>query len=453
MIEKNYREADRWNIIKRTGAIVSWIIGCEWIWLLLLCVAFRILYQYIYKGNTWWYSDTATYYYASLHILEGKVDAFRTPVYPLFLKLIELTSNERFFDNVVVMQTLISIISIVPFYLFCRQWFRSKYIVYCATILYGSLPVFLHYNRGICPESLLISSLPLLLYLISNYIIHPGYGKSVAMNGMMVFLVMLKPVCIYLYGVMGLLWILRYAYEKNSKLLRLDIAGIMVSVLLIAGYCLANKKQNGNFNISSVSHDNNFANIILSNAYKTVEDPTFISIIDSLKGEGHYYTVYYLNNDYYKYQRVYNKFPADYWYTRDMAGVLSIPPSQYNYSMAQLDSYIKKAMLSKKFLQYTIDRFTHFDRFKLSFIRGYVLYILLLAELSFVIYAAFYLRKVQWVGVFVFLALAGWIFTVLTTGINDVTMARVMVPALPFVIISMFGFVDKLIPVKFKVIK
>lgn len=228
---------------------------------------------------------------------------------------------------------------------------------------------------------------------------------------MMVFLVMLKPVCIYLYGVMGLLWILRFAYEKNSKPLRFEIPGLMVSVILISGYCLANKKQNGYFNLSSVSHDNNFANVILSNAYKTLGDSAFISIIDSIKGKGHYYAVYYLNNDHNKYQRVYNKFPKEYRFTKDMTGVFSVPPSRYNYSMAQLDSYIKKAMVSKIYIQYTIDKFIYFFQFKLVYIKGYVLYALLLAELLLPGYALIYFRKLQWVRLFVFLALVGWIFT------------------------------------------
>lgn len=365
----------------------------------------------------------------------------------------ELICKENFFDKVVELQSIISLVSIIPLFLYCRQWFRNKYIRYSAIILYGCLPVILHYNHGICPESLLISSLPFLLYLISSYIIRPGYGKAVALNFMMVFLVMLKPVCIYLYGVIGLLWILRYGYERKINHLRFEIFGILVSILLISGYCLANKKQNGIFNISSVSHDNNFANIILSGAYKTLGDPAFISIIDSIKREGHYYAIYYLNNDHYKYQRVYNKFPKGYRWTRDMVGVFSVPPSAYNYSMDQLDSYIKKAMLSKIYLQYTIDKFIYFAQFKWIFIKGYMLYALLLAELLLTGYAAIYFRTVQWTGVFVLLSLAGWIFTALTTGINDNTQERVLAPALPFLIILKSGFIDKLISKKETTVK
>lgn len=82
-----------------------------------------------------------------------------------------------------------------------------------------------------------------------------------------------------------------------------------------------------------------------------------------------------------------------------------------------------------------------------------MLYALLLAELLLTGYAAIYFRTVQWTGVFVLLSLAGWIFTALTTGINDNTQERVLAPALPFLIILKSGFIDKLISKKETTVK
>lgn len=434
----------KWNVMKRAYDTISGLLRNEVLWILIVCTTFRNIYRFIYPQEIWWYSDTATYYYASSRILHGAVDAFRTPAYPAFLKLIELISNRNLFKNVVVWQSIISIISIIPFFLLCRQWFRNKYIAYTATILFGCLPVINNYNLGICPESLLISFLAFALYQIANYIKSPGYGRSVALNCTMVFLVMLKPVCIYLFGIIGLVWVLWFAYEKKGKHLRFNIAGLLVSTILISGYCFANKKQNGCFNLSSVNHDNNFANIILSDAYKTLGDTTFISIVDSIKSKGHYYAIYYLNNDYQKYQQVYGKWPKDYAFTRDMTSVSSVPPSRYNYSMNQLDSYIREAMLSKIYLQYIFGKFLQFAQFKFIFIKGYILYALLLVSLLITGYGAIYLRRVQWMEVYVVLALAGWLFTIITTGIKDITQERVLTPALPFIIILAFSFIDKI---------
>lgn len=434
----------------RWKTIISDCLQSPLFWLLLLCFTFRNFYEHLYVPDINYYSDTVTYYYAAQHVFNGIVDAFRTPVYPMVIKVIQAIDERSVFNNIVYFQKTVSFISIIAFYLFCKRWYHVKYLQFTATLIYGCMPAIIYYNIGIFPESLLLSSLTFLLYFFSEYIRQPNPNRAILLNLFILYLVLLKPGCIYLYGVLGMIWILKLFYEKNRAHFKYEITGFIVSVLLLFGYCLVNKKQNGVLGLSTVSHDNNFANIILSNAYKYLSDKRFIAAIDSVKEKGIYYSIYYLNNDYYRYQKCYKSFPEAYPYTEDMTGVSNVPPNNYGYTRAQLDAYIKEAMLSKPYLQYIINEFETFIHFRLLFVSGYMLYLLFLIESILILQLVIRRKRISWIHLFCFLVLAGIIGITLIGGIDDGTRRRVLMPVAPFLIIFTIGFIDRLLIIIFQ---
>ncbi len=434
---------------KKTGSrlqnIIRRLTSNEILWLILICFSFRTIYQSLTSDRFWYYSDTASYYYAAQHITEMKIDAFRTPVYPAVISIFQHISPYNTFGDIVVFQKLISLLSLLPFYLFCRQFFRNKYLAYMATLAYGCLPPIFIYNNGICPESLLISSFALLPYLFLNNYRKPGPGRSLLLSSYLLYLVLLKPACIYLYPIAVLFLLGKFWSHRMKRIIAYEISVLAISVLVVFGYCLENKKKNGYFGLTTATHDNNFANIILSDAYKTLDDKRFVAIVDTLKPIGHYYTVYYLNNDHDKYQRIYDSFPKRYGLTWDMIAVKETPASKYDYSKEQIDSFIKKAMMSRTFLWYIVDNFIQFTDFDMLYIQGYVWYLLLLTEALFVMYMIVRRKKFPWRHMLVFLITSGLICTTLIAGINDATRGRVLIPIAPFLCIILFSVMDRVL--------
>jgi hypothetical protein len=263
----------------------------------------------------------------------------------------------------------------------------------------------------------------------------------VFLNGYIFYLVLLKPVCIYLYAVAGLIWIIKLLYERNSGTPQYILGSFIISVLLLLSYCLLNKKQNDYFGISAVTHDNSFANVIASNAYKNFSDKKLVTIIDSTMKNGIYYTLYYLNNDHDLIQKQYNVFP--YSSNPSMESVSSIPASKYRYTKVELDTYISKAMRSKVFAEYIVNNITSFAGIEIYYIKGYMIYLLLFVEILLIVYFKIKHKGILLSHIFVFTTISGMLFSFLIMGFGQCE--RILTPILPFLIIFIFSFFDELI--------
>lgn len=254
-------------------------------------------------------------------------------------------------------------------------------------------------------------------------------------------MVLLKPVCMYLYGVLGLFWIFQLVFKKRKKFLEDPLLAFALSVSLLVGYCCVNKIQNDFFGVSTVSHDSSFANIIESNAYKTFTDKKLVSIIDSVRYHGTYYTLYYLNNDHDYMQRKYNIF--FYPLHNGMKYELSIPPSPHGYTKKQLDSHIYRAMFTGVFWDYICRNYFTFLSNKLFYLPGFVFQLLLLIEICSIIFFAIYKDRILWLRLLLLLSAGGMILTFFLVGYGQID--RILIPVLPLLIIFVFNFIDDLL--------
>ena len=424
--------------------IVSFGLRSYLFWLLLVNFLFRFIY-YSHNHTIQYNVDTATYYYAAQYILDGVLDAFRTPIYPIVIRLFQFINEADPLRNILIFQHIVSFASIIPFYLVCKQWFNKKYIAFFASLVYTCLPQVLSYNNAFFPESLLLSSLVFFLYLFCTYIIRPSIFNSIAVNLYVFYLVMLKPGCIFLYGILAIIWTLQWIFKNHNVFVKHVFIGFLASVFLLLGYCQINKNQNDVFAISTVSHDNNFANVILSNAYVNFSDDKLISIIDTLKKTGHFYTVYYLNNDSDKYRKRFAAFPSVYPLTSDMQEISHIPENKYGYTAKNLYKYLAEAMYSKEHLFYLSNIFVGFSFTTVLFLKGYMLYILLFIETVVIIHLFVIERKLNWMRFLVLTVAIGILVTVLIGGVNDGTRDRVLLPIAPFLVFILFDLVDMLV--------
>lgn len=439
MMEKEEKKSARfYNFLEK-------ILFNEVFWILLLCFTFRNYFDKVY-GTLRYNTDTASYCLAAQKLLHGFLDDYRTPLYPFILNLVGLFGNRYLFENVIILQQIVSFVSIIPFYLLAKKWFNNKPVSIIATLVYGCYPSIFRIVYGIFAESLLISLFIFFLWAFYEVVSKPSTKKWILFHVFIFIMVMLKPLCIVLYPVIFVEGLMLYWFNPQLKkklvLLKQALLGFVVGVILLLGYCTVNKVQNDFWGVSTVSHDNNFANVVLSEAYYEIPDDNLISIIDTARYYGHYYTIYYLNNDFAKYQKCFAAFPSQYRLTNDMLGVQRIPPNNLGYDRKVLAPLVKKAMCSKTFVNYMFKDLMTFSNSVFFSMKGFVIYIIVYLELMLVLYELIFDRKVHATRLFVLLTGMSLLFASIVGGIQDGNRERVLLPVLPFLIYMFFDLIN-----------
>ena len=429
-------------MIERVKNIISKKTGKnELFWLLLLGFTVRhILYQY--QHALLYNTDTVTYYYAAQDIFKGLIDASRTPVYPALIKLFEWVWPDQPFQKLVIFQHLASFFSIIPFYRVCKRWFKNRIVRIIAVVVWGCFPPVLAYNNALFAESVLITSLVWFIWLFSEFIARPTATKAVILNFYLFYLVMVKPVSLVFYGVLGAMWFFNFLLKKNLHLLKPVMISFAISIGLVFSYCILNKYQNGYWGVTTVSHDNTFINVIFSGAYKNLPDEKFVTAIDTTLDKGHYYTIFYLNNDHDKYHKTFEIFPLEYQGHWDMQGVYVIPPNRLGYTVKQVAACLKKAIASKTYLLYLLNKPVAFLNYGFLYIKGLWMYLLALAETVVILYGFIKQGQLQQVRLFNLLMIAGILVAFFIGGVYDGTYRRVLLPLAPFLILLFFSLVD-----------
>jgi len=381
-------------------------------------------------------ADSATYWLAGLKLIEGQIDEYRTPLYPLILQIINLFGNKAVFEHVLLVQQVVSVVSVIPFYLVAKRWLSNTPLAVIGALIYGCHPNMMHITYGIFADSLLISALVFYVYLIQRFLLQPSAAKWTTLCLMAFLMVMLKPVSILLYGVLFLcgLYILKPIWTPSLKRLRLStlLTGYLTSVVLLGGFVLLNKVQNDFTGISTVSHDNRFANVVLSRSYETINDQRLVDIIDTARYNGHYFTVFHLNNDYPKYKAGFDAFPTQYPLNDNMLGVKSIPPNSYGYDRKTLEPVIKKASLTMPYYRYMVADLLLFSGDKLFHVNGGLLNMIVYISLVILLYDLLFLKRIDPMRVLIFLIGALLLYASIVGGIRDGTRERVLLPVFPF---------------------
>lgn len=442
---------------QQLGKRISSVFFSDLFWLVLIAFTLRNILDSIMSNTIYYNADSATYFLAAKKIALGVIDEYRTPIYPVFLKLFEIVNKDLVFENIVRFQQVVSYCSIIPFYLLCKRWFRFRLFAFAATFIFVCQPLIIRMNHEIFAESLLISFFIFFFYVVSSFISKPKTYKWIALNAFLFIMVMLKPICIVLYFILIVFGLYALLLKRDHPFCQIPVSNILfgyiLSLSLLLGFCSVNKIQNDFFGISTVSHDNNFANVVLSNAYKTIPNKNLVNIIDTIKYKNHYYTIYHLNNDYEKYQESFASFPPQYPLTENMLGVKKIGPNTYGYNRKNLANPIKRAMFSKEYISYIIIDLVVFAREKYFSIGGYIMYLLILFESIYIIFEVFVKKKISFMRTIMVLTTTCILFAMLVGGINDGTRQRVLTPILPFLIYLSCDFVDILSGFLFRLLK
>ena len=203
------------------------------------------------------FADTPSYVEQyTENILKGKVNAIRTPVYPYFIKIIKkIGGSNHLYTNIVLIQKVLFIISIILFYFSLKKITKNKLIQILLALSYGICPVTIFWNTIILTEGITLIEITALLYLTVSYIKEHKMYQSVLIGVVNLLMVMTRPSNIYLPVLYFMFWIIRLFVNKEE---RKQILGGLISticcIIIILGYCLLIYKQYFSTYISTHLH-------------------------------------------------------------------------------------------------------------------------------------------------------------------------------------------------------
>jgi len=409
--------------------------------ILLFCLVYRSVYFRFINNIALYYNADGVSYFTS-----GIFDLYRTPLYPLIIRLFESIFKDNFMSNIVYFQQLISFLSIIPVFYFLKNTLKNNRIIIPATLIYSCIPYSLIQNVNINPESLCIAGSAFILFLVSYYVKKPQ--KSIAFcSGLFPFvLIMLKPTYLIVLCLMFLFFTGRFIFRKNErKILYWGMSGLIIATSGVLGYCEMNKRQNGEFTLSKIALNNSLANIVISGAYKYGGDEELISLVDSTRQETYYVAIYLLNNEWMDDYKISNeKFPKNLPPTWDMEFCLGIPDIDNN-SYARLNKFVKKSQYTKLYFKYIGKRFI--DMFLYSELLSFVI----LFELIMMLLLFFKHKKILWTPFFCILFIMGQFITIVIGGIGD--WDRLIYPVYPFILLVFSFFIDMIWSCRIKLIE
>ncbi len=282
---------------------------------LIYVLAIVVLVQtYIYKTAPA-YSftpDSPTYYeeYLGGSLLKGQFDELRTPVYPYFIKIIKLFSNDNnIYNKVVFVQKILFFLTLILVFCSMMKITKSKVISSAITLFVGILPNLVLFNTMILTEPLGIFQIVLLMYLVISYIYKPHKLKAISTSILVFFMILTRPGFIYLIPIYAVFLVFRFLMNKKElKEVITGLISIALCTILIFGYCIRIKQLHDIFMLSSVTYVNDLVMIADSKTFTETSDEEIKKIMQDIKGESNdtslsweaanaVRTVYHSNND------------------------------------------------------------------------------------------------------------------------------------------------------------
>jgi len=202
--------------------------------------------------------DTITNFSAGSLIADWKLDALRTPLYPIILNLFKWLFHINFAVKLatIALQYIIFCISIFCFYRICEYLIKSKSVALLIVITYSCHPAILVWQKIIMTESFALSGVVFFLYFIIQFLRTKKAVYSFMINLFLFLLVMLRPAFVYLIPIVLIFWLYFIFNRKKNGWFGLGLNSFVI--IIIIGYCFNFKNQYGVFSMSSVSDINQY---------------------------------------------------------------------------------------------------------------------------------------------------------------------------------------------------
>lgn len=192
-----------------------------------------------------WYSDTLSYIAAWDVISNFQIDMWRTPVYPLFLGIIQfIFGPEHYLLYGTIIQHIVFLISIYYFHQLATDLIKSQTIALSATAFYALYPCIATWNCYMITEPFAIYGTIFMLYCGYRAYQKDSYTYILGYAFWTLFLVFLRPAQVYILPVFFVGWLL-LLYKKNNlkKVVYGGLATVLTTSILLLCYsfCYQNK--------------------------------------------------------------------------------------------------------------------------------------------------------------------------------------------------------------------
>ena len=224
----------------------------------ILSILFCIYLTYIFKVDITF--DTPTYVNAWSTLLEGYVDKWRTPSYPIFLGIMNTIFGDNYLYFVVLVQHLVFLVSVRYFYLLMRNTISNEKLSFFITLFYALYPCVATYNCVIGTSTFVVTGSVFLLYSILS--LYKSNNKRFGLYAFfwLFFLIFLRPAVVYLLPVTIVGWCIVALTRKKffDASVVFGITGsIVVSICLIV-YMFMFKSCYGVFTPSGIGLINQY---------------------------------------------------------------------------------------------------------------------------------------------------------------------------------------------------
>lgn len=231
--------------------------------------------------------DRVSYYEAYDVIMSGRIDEVRTPLYPLIIGIPKSIFGEGLSKAVVyIFQALIFLFSIKWFGKTLDNIVSHKRISYWFTAIYALYPGMLTYCGMIMTESLSISLMTAVTYLVSEAYYHNSFKKGILSGVVCLLLWMLRPSMLSVTLIMLVFWMCLWIF-RDKRLRKTVVCGFCATLVSLAGmgvYSLAFYNEYHKTGMTCVSTWNNYHLIRKSGVMDTdlAETPEIKATVDSI---------------------------------------------------------------------------------------------------------------------------------------------------------------------------
>lgn len=256
-----------------------------------LILIFRVVYFFCLDYNF----TPDSYEYIAVNgfsWLQGSIDRYRLPVYPMIIDICKIISGEHFAFLVCSVQLLASLLSIVVLYLTIKRITDKKWICLFITFLYGTLEATTGWDKTLLTESLSLSLTVFIVFGIVSFVKTKTY-KYVALTTICLLIgCFLRAIFViftgFFFGFLVLITILpaKKTDPITPKQRRVNAkcsVTAVIPIVLVFVYAFMFNAQYGGFTISDSALGQQLYIVIENGYYKDSSDKELQETADGIK--------------------------------------------------------------------------------------------------------------------------------------------------------------------------
>ncbi len=177
--------------------------------------------------------DSASYWTAWQSLTSGNLDLYRTPVYPLLLGGASCLFGTHAITAIILCQMVIFECSVFCFWSLTSLFTSSRKAMFCISAIYALAPGISTYTLCVLTESLSISGIVVLLWILHRFYQTPCAVDAIFVVVLVVSLIFLRPVFLYLGVVVCVLVVLWWIQRRVKQAVTLLVSLLLTLSLLV----------------------------------------------------------------------------------------------------------------------------------------------------------------------------------------------------------------------------